>query len=418
MPNKVLVISKMANMPGSCPAEWVDDRVLQLKKEGKEVHIISGSYAKRYPKEIKHFRIPSISIFEADQEYLQAKQFKSDIFDSLIMNFYLTTCHYLSIVFKKFRLGVFKGEGNWFWIISSSIFALCLILRNKYELIYTTGGPASAHISGIIATKILFKKVIVELQDPLTGNGIGRNKISSFGLKYIEKFIINYADQIAFVTKTAMEECKSIYPKHAEKINFIYPGSIHDEYFKSSQITKKDTNNKINITYAGTLYGSRNIKSFLTALSNLKKYNSFEYSVNILGYVTEEIQNDIKSFKNINISLLGRSTREKSIEMIKKADVLLLIQHADDRSISTIPFKLYDYLNSGNLIFGLLFKNKELKNLLLENGHLSTEINDIKEIENELKNLFSNFKEINNKIKAVNFTTSKAVKKMFKLYNR
>ena len=74
--------------------------------------------------------------------------------------------------------------------------------------------------------------------------------------------------------------------------------------------------------------------------------------------------------------------------MIKKADVLLLIQHEDDRSSLTIPFKLYDYLNSGNLIFGLLYKNKELKNLLLDNGHLSTEINNINEIENELKNLF------------------------------
>ena len=404
----------MANMPGSCPAEWVDDRVLQLKKEGKEVHIISGSWALRYPKEIKHFRIPSISIFEAAQEYFYAKQFKSDVFDSFFMNFYLTTCHYISIVFRKFRLGIFKGEGNWFWTISSSIVALSLIIRNKYELIYTTGGPASAHLSGIIAAKILFKKVIVELQDPLTGSGIGRNKISSLGLNYIEKFIIKYSDQIAFVTKTAMEECKSRYPKHAEKINFIYPGSIHHEYFKSSQEIKKD---KINIAYTGSLYGSRNIKSFLTALTNLEKVDSIKYNINILGSVTEEIQNDIKLFKNINISLLGRSTRDESIEMIKKADVLLLIQHADDRSSLTIPFKLYDYINSGNLIFGLLYKNKELKNLLLQNGHLSTEINNINEIENELKNLFSNFTEINNKIKVGNLTTSKAVKKMYQLYN-
>lgn len=402
-------------MPGACPAEWVDDRVLQLQKEGKEVHIISGSYALRYPKEIKHYRIPSISIFEADEEYFEAKHYKSDIFDSFIMNFYLTTCHYLSIVFKKFRLDIFKGEGNWFWAISCSIVALYLILRNRYEIIYTTGGPASAHLSGIIASKILFNKVLVELQDPLTGNGIGRNKTSSFGLNLIEKFIVWNSDHIVFATKTAMEDCKNKYPKYAEKINFIYPGSIHQKYFKSPQKIKKE---KINITYTGTLYDSRNMKSFLTALTNLEKVDSLKYNINILGYVTEEIQNEIKSFKNINISLLGRSTRDESIETIKKADVLLLIQHADDRSSLTIPFKLYDYLNSGNLIFGLLYKNKELKNLLLKNGHLSAEINNIHEIENELKNLFSNFTEINNKIKVGNLTTSKAVKKMYKIYNR
>ena len=69
------------------------------------------------------------------------------------------------------------------------------------------------------------------------------------------------------------------------------------------------------------------------------------------------------------------------------------------------------------MIFGLLYKNKELKNLLLKNGHLSAEINNIHEIENELKNLFSNFTEINNKIKVGNLTTSKAVKKLHSVFN-
>ena len=32
------------------------------------------------------------------------------------------------------------------------------------------------------------------------------------------------------------------------------------------------------------------------------------------------------------------------------SDVLLLVQHTDDRSILTIPFKIYDYLNTENLI--------------------------------------------------------------------
>ena len=417
MKNKVLVISKMANMPGSCPAEWVDDRILQLKNEGKEVHVISGAYSLRYPLDITHYRVPSISIFEAAYEYTQAKNFRSDILESHFLGGYLKSSYFLSKVLKHIQLSIFKGEGNWFWTISATIVTLSLLLRNKYEMIYTTGGPASAHLSGIIASKILFKKVLVELQDPLTGSGIGRNKVSSYGLNLIEKFIIRYSNQIAFVTKAARDEARKKYPKYAQKINFIYPGSIHKDYFDHSGVIKDLKKREINITYTGSLYSTRNIKSLLVALSNINNANSVKYQINILGSVSNDIQNDIKSFKNIRVNLLGRSSREESIKMIKKADVLLLIQHSDDRSILTIPFKLYDYLNSRNLIFGLLYKNKELNDLLLNHGHLTAEVTDIDEIEKNLKFLFSNFENIRGNIKNTDLYTSKAIKQMYKFYN-
>ena len=409
----------MANMPGSCPAEWVDDRVMQLKREGKEVHVISGCYALRYPKEIKHYRIPSVSIFESGEEYYYAKKFGSDIFESAWMRFYLSSCNKLSKLFKFAQLPIFRGEGNWFWVISACLCALYLMKKNKYQVIYSTGGPASSHIAGIIATRLFFSKIIVELQDPLTGQGIGRNNFSSIGLNYMEKFIIKKSHKVAFVTKTAMEECRKTYPMYAHKIDYIYPGSLHQ--FSPTSLTSESSSNrfesKIHFTYTGSLYGSRNLNSFLKVLSEFEKNNKVVYDINILGSLTDQLKEDIKTINNKNLILLGRGTREEALDAIKAADVLLLVQHEDDRSTRTIPFKVYDYLNSGKLIFGLLYRNSELKKILSDHGHLACEIDNKNEIKKAISKVFNHYDQLKNQIKIGEFTTSKATKKMYKLFN-
>ena len=61
----------------------------------------------------------------------------------------------------------------------------------------TSGGPASAHLAGIILGKLFSVPVIVELQDPLSGEGIGRNDEARGWLYKVEKFIVDYADMSA-----------------------------------------------------------------------------------------------------------------------------------------------------------------------------------------------------------------------------
>ena len=49
-------------------------------------------------------------------------------------------------------------------------------------------------------------------------------------------------------------------------------------------------------------------------------------------------------------------SRELAHQKAMDSDILLLVQHTDDRSALTIPFKVYDYLNTENLILGLTYK--------------------------------------------------------------
>lgn len=74
-----------------------------------------------------------------------------------------------------------------------------------------------------------------------------------------------------------------------------------------------------------------------------------------------------------------------------------MIQHTDDRSKLTFPYKLYDYLNIGKIIFALT-NNNELKNMLVKRGHICANVKDEKDISKNLLHLIKNNKNISNNI--------------------
>ena len=82
--------------------------------------------------------------------------------------------HHLNKLLQRVHLN--SGEGRWSWFISAFIAAMMQV-RNKRKLafIYSTGGPPSADLAAILIGKLFQKKVIVEFQDPLSGEDIGRS---------------------------------------------------------------------------------------------------------------------------------------------------------------------------------------------------------------------------------------------------
>jgi hypothetical protein len=82
-----------------------------------------------------------------------------------------------------------------------------------------------------------------------------------------------------------------------------------------------------------------------------------------------------------------------------------------------MPFKTYDYLNTGKLILGLAYRNDEIEELLVTHGHIVCQVDDINEIKEKLKFIYSNFYKLNNSIEKSNLTPELAVEKMMQLLN-
>ena len=404
-----LVISFYTNLPGSCQAEWVDDRMNALIDKGFKITLISSRGVFKHKNDsIRHIRIPCINPHGAKSEFNEIESRNIKI--NLYLKFYYRVMAFIDFILKK--IGLETGEGRWNWTLSS-LFSL-FYGHGKYTFIYSTGGPASVHILGIVYAKLLMSKLFIELQDPLTGEDIGRNKFSKLGLSLFEKFFVKNAYRVNYCTKNACKYSKESYPKYEKKIHHIYPGSYLEQGVESKYFSEK----KIRFTYLGSLYSTRNVTNLMEAIEKLHEYNPTylnKFKIDLFGNIEEKILNEIKSFKHDIFVVNGLVSRELALNESLKSDVLLLIQNTDNRSMNTIPFKTYDYLRTGKLIFALTYNNKEINNLLTDHNHIVADASNFENIYHGLKKIIDNISELNFKITKSKLTPMKAVEEMLEL---
>ena len=419
MPSKeILVFSYYTNVPGVCQAEWVDDRMNAFIEKGYMVTIISCTYSFPHQHEkIKHIKVPALSPHGAAYEYNEIKDKKVPVAHGFSY-FYTWLMHHLNKLLQRMHLN--SGEGRWSWFISAFIAAMMQV-RNKRNLafIYSTGGPPSADLAAILIGKLFQKKVIVEFQDPLSGEDIGRNKLSAIGLRFFEKIIIRWATVVIYCTRSAMEFARHQYPAYQSKIDYVYPGSkpSSTDEVQEFAIENAEPQPAVNISYLGSLYQTRNLDTLMKAIDELMSEGiKPNIQINIYGVMNTDIRERITKFQHPGYFILhGHVSREEAVKKARQADVLLLVQHTDMRSKTTIPFKLYDYLHSGNLIWGLIYRNTEIEQLLTSHGHLVCQADDIKSIKDVIIRLSDYKHGLESSILPSSLTPAKAIDKMIEL---
>ena len=143
--------------------------------------------------------------------------------------------------------------------------------------------------------------------------------------------------------------------------------------------------------------------------------NKYDYELNLYGWIADDIKSRIKNRNNKKIKIYGMISREQAHFEALRSDVLLLIQHTDNRSCLTIPFKIYDYLNTGNLILGLTYKNLEIDSILNDHGHLSCSADSVEKVSYKIKLIMDDFNSLIKKINPSKLNPKNALLKMEKI---
>ncbi|QDK45339.1 hypothetical protein DOM22_09325 [Bdellovibrio sp. ZAP7] len=384
----ILVVSYFAGITGCCPAEWLDDKVDSLTKLGHKVTLISGmSSAKNSNPNVKHYRIPSLSPadFKTERNELKSTHRKTPASAWLWSPLIVLIGYPIDWLLIVFTNGL--GGGKLSWAVTSFLASIWLLLTNRFDVVFSTGGAASSHLSAVAAGTIFRKDVTVELQDPLSGSGIGRNSRSAQLLALLEKFIVKFSKKVIFVTEKAATEAREKYK--AKNIICVYPGA---RKFEASGAPI--AHEKFRLLHLGTLYSNRNFNTLIAALEHLIKNDKLkENDIELINL--GEIYSEYKEsyLKKSYVKQFPIRPRTEAISFIQENDVCVLIQHTDERSATTIPYKFYDYLNSGKPILGLT-NNTELENLLISQGHFHANISDIEAIANEVYTIYEKRKSL------------------------
>lgn len=406
---KILILSYYANLPGACQAEWLDDKVSSLLKDGNQIGLISSVSARSlHSEDWLSVRVPSLSLHDYLDEIRRLRSMGEKIpwWCLLLFPLALTLGAFVDLIQFIFTKGV--GEGRWSWLITTLPATFVFARKFKPDIFLSTGGPASAHLVAIFSAKVFKKPLIVEFQDPLSGDGIGRNSQSRGWLSWVENFIVQSSNKVVYVTNHAARQAKEKY--RARNVVCVYPGARN---FDIGPHIDKENNKKFRAIHLGSLYSTRNFDTLIAAINNLiasKKIDQNQIEVINLGHVAEDIANKLADIPYIKI--LSPVSRIEALHFAAKCNLTLLIQNGDERSKVTIPYKTYDYLNLHVPLLALT-NSEELSEMIKESGHCAISVFDVASISIYLSNFIGGKK--GNQISVGKINSIKQANELIKL---
>lgn len=356
-----MILSYFSRIDGMACAQHIDDRIEYFRARGIEPLMLTGVCGERW-RGLVHERafstFPSGLRFEL--RHLKKRggitKLWAGLLNLLILPLYLL---------EKLVIDL---DSQWSWFPLAILKGRRICSRYNPQLIYSTGGPASAHLAAAMIARRRNIPWIAEFQDPLVHDDWLRSKRALKVFTWLERLICSHADAVIFLTDQARRNAD-----HrtclAHRGWTVYPGAdsaaMPDAAYVQGDVCT--------FAHFGSLGGSRNLKVFLEGLwLLLAERPELATAVRLDLYgscdpLSRRLIDDVPLPGVIRI--FGRIPRRESLLAMKRCGVLLLIQNTEAFSTETIPSKTYEYLHVGRPILGLVHHNPELGQMLIALGH-------------------------------------------------
>lgn len=380
----VLMVSYESGDFASCPAEWADDKVDAMLGLGYQVVLLTSPGSRIEAKaNLEVIKVPSLSWFDYRDEVRRERLFIEE--PRVRFRFFSLLAATFGVVFDGlFRL--LAGNLSWgrySWTVTATPKLIWLLLKHRNALFFATGGPSSAQLSAVIAGKLMRNRPILEFQDPIVGTQMSMSPLAWKVLVALERFLLTSAKRAFFVTRLAAEEARNRHPGMVESISHLYPGARFFDS-KSREVPQSDPE-VFELVHMGSLYGSRNLDNLFSALDNVYESSpELRGKIRIKNIGNLAVANKDAYVRRQDFLKVDPLARNEAIRLASESDALLLVQHTDDRSETTIPYKTYDYLNMGIPVIGFL-RNAELESLITLHGGLSASNVDLADIEQAIR---------------------------------
>ncbi len=409
----IIFVSYFFGIEGMVMSEWAQDKLFVAESMFSKTFLITSFAGKNTLHfNVKIFRIPSLSwkdfCWECS-EYSKNNAAKS----WKLLAWYPIAATFGRVWDLAFRKISKNSSARWSWGFTALPVSLLLRICYPSAKLFATGGATGGHLLGLLTNLISKVPLYLEFQDPLMGSEMVRSDVNSRLISKLEGILVSKSTRTVFVTKEAAKSAINRHPKFSHKILNIYPGA-----FQFLEIQERQNSSKsqfIELLHLGTLYGSRNLDNFFIALDNLKSTgckNANRVRVKNLGDIY--LENKFKYMMRSDFEILPPRTRSLALLRATDADALMLIQHADSRSNETIPYKTFDYLNLGKLIFGVI-NNPELNELLDSNSHFLADATSVESIQATLKQFLEYF-ELNEEFSSQTSTKFKIETQFAKIF--
>lgn len=378
---KILILSYFTNEDGMACSHHIDDRLPVFRNMGYEPILLSSLCVPKHTKYI-HFRVPSLAPSGIRFELRRYLKRRGE--DSVMWKLRSLILLPLLPLYAVERLFHTK-DSTWTWLPLALWRARRICRSGEVTLVYSTGGPPVVHAVARHLKERLSVRWLAEVQDPLIHGYCAKGEEELQQLLKVEKATYHHADRMIFLTRAAMDQTE-MRVGAAGRGAVIYPGAA-----ARRQEHKTPPSPGVRIAHFGSLGGVRNLETLIKGLEQAvaeEQGIASGLKIDLYGNVGSDDRERIRrSACRAIFSLPGLFPRDQGLEIMQRYDVLLLIQGVHDISRETIPSKLYEYLQSGRFVLGLVYRNRELEQMLLELGHAAVQADDIRGVANAFRDL-------------------------------
>lgn len=376
-----LVLSHAFNMDGRAASQTITDKLPHLQKAGVELVILSGVSGRKDTHFEHHQLWPS---GPAGIRFELRHVLRKHLGSGVLYRIPMAMASLLLLPGMLIEKLLWRVESSWSWWVSAYCKARLLANKQKFDLIYSTGGAFAAHIAAKHLKDALHLPWLAEVHDPMVVPGqpldFPRTAQQTMQRK-VEELICTHADRAIWFTDAALASAKRRHPQLGNRGRMLLPG-IEQPF---DALPAYVPGLKFVIGHFGSLSATRNLLPVLAAMEQLfAKHSELREvlqlhvyggpldSVSAHALTTSPARTCVQHFGRIERDpATGVSGREQILQRMRGADVLLLLHGEDAMCAEYIPSKLYEYLWMQRPIVALVHHNTQMLYLVRSQSHVA-----------------------------------------------
>lgn len=257
-------------------------------------------------------------------------------------------------------------DENVSWNLTAIPAAIRIVKREQIDVVITTSPPSSVHLVGAAVKRATGVPWVADLRDSVVANPHRHAerllvRAKEQGEHVVAKLIARSANAIVGVSEAISEEMRERSPKGP--VVTIANGSDFDD-FAGLEHTPAD---RLRITHAGSFFGKRDPRPFLTAL---EQSGLDDVSVRFLGDFRSADREWAEQLGlGDRLELIPYAPRRRSLELQRDSDaLLLLIPEAGGRGKGVLSGKVFEYLAAERPILALVPPEGAAADLIRQTG--------------------------------------------------
>jgi glycosyltransferase involved in cell wall biosynthesis len=276
------------------------------------------------------------------------------------------------------------------WTLTAIPAAARIVRQEGIDAVLTTSPPGSIHFVGAAVQRLTGARWIADLRDSLLAHPHRRadsaaSKVKEGTRRGVARLVASRADAIVAASDAIAEETRSLRPR--ANVVTIENGCDFDDFAG----LEHHTSPRFRITHAGSFFGRRDPKPFLTALAD----SGLDAVARFVGDFRAADREWAKTLElGDRLELHEFAPRRRALELQRDSEaLLLLIPEAGGRGQGVLSGKVFEYLAAERPILAAVPPDGAAAKLVRETGAgVVAPPDDPKAIEEALRSLYDRWR--------------------------